>query len=68
MTQEPTTKTIPAILPAYAFSEQVYGRHFDTAGNYHYFGTFSGEHVIKAEKRATDERFGISFVPMSQFL
>lgn len=55
MKQESTTKTIPVILPAYAFYEQVYDQHFDSAGNYHYFGTLSGEHIIKAERGATSQ-------------
>lgn len=56
MKQELTTKTILVILPPYAFYEQVYDQHFDSAGNYHYFGTFSGEHIIKAERVATGGR------------
>lgn len=27
--------------------EEVYGREYDTAGNYHWHGTYTGEHMIK---------------------
>lgn len=28
-------------------SEQVYDRHYDTVGNYHWTGVLSGEHIDK---------------------
>lgn len=31
--------------------EEVYGQYTDTAGNYHWCGTQSGEHTIKTEVR-----------------
>ena len=31
-------------------TEGIYGQYTDTAGNYHWFGTRSGEHIIKAEE------------------
>lgn len=34
----------PAIIPA---SEEVYASGYDTAGNYHFCGTRTGEHIIK---------------------
>jgi hypothetical protein len=30
--------------------EEVYGQYTDTAGNFHWCGTHSGEHTIKAEE------------------
>lgn len=39
----------PTIIPA----EEVYGQYTDTAGNYHWFGTRSGEHIIKSEEGKT---------------
>lgn len=27
-------------------SEEVYGQHYDTAGNFHWYGTKTGHHVI----------------------
>lgn len=40
----------PAVIPA---SEEVYGQYTDTAGNFHWCGTHSGEHKIKAEEGET---------------
>lgn len=37
---------MPIIIPA----EEVYGQYTDTAGNFHWCGTHSGEHTIKAEE------------------
>ena len=31
--------------------EEVYGQYTDTAGNFHWYGTHSGEHIIKAENK-----------------
>lgn len=31
-------------------AEEVYGKYTDTAGNYHWCGTHSGEHKIKKEE------------------
>lgn len=31
-------------------AEEVYGQYTDTGGNYHWCGTHSGEHTIKAEE------------------
>lgn len=39
----------PVIIPA----EEVYGQYTDTAGNFHWCGTHSGEHTIKAEECET---------------
>lgn len=39
-------RTAPTIIPA----EEVYGQYTDTAGNFHWCGTHSGEHKIKAEE------------------
>ena len=36
----------PTIIPA----EEVYGQFTDTAGNLHWTGTHSGEHIIPAEE------------------
>ena len=36
----------PSIIPA----EEVYGQYTDTAGNFHWCGTHSGEHTIKAKE------------------
>ena len=33
--------------------EEVYDSGYDTAGNYHIYGTFSGHTVIKAENNNT---------------
>ena len=37
----------PTIIPA---SEEVFDKYTDTAGNFHWCGTHSGEHTIKAEE------------------
>ena len=37
----------PTIIPA---SEEVYSQYTDTAGNFHWTGTHSGAHTIKAEE------------------
>ena len=39
----------PAIIPA----EEVYSQFTDTAGNFHWCGTHSGEHTIKAKEGET---------------
>lgn len=31
-------------------AEEVYGQYTDTAGNFHWCGTHSGEHTLKAEE------------------
>ena len=41
-----TIRHAPAIIPA---CEEVYGEYTDTAGNFHWYGTYSGEHTVKAE-------------------
>lgn len=33
----------------YNLCEEVYGRGYDTAGNYHWYGTYTGHHVIEKE-------------------
>lgn len=38
----------PTIIPA----EEVYAQGYDTAGNYHWTGTHSGEHIVPADKEA----------------
>ncbi len=35
--------------PVIIEAEEVYGQCFDTAGNFHWYGTHSGEHIINAE-------------------
>lgn len=40
----------PTIIPA---SEEVYASGYDTAGNYHWTGTRTGEHIIPAENGET---------------
>lgn len=30
--------------------EQVYNRYYDTAGNYHWTGVYSGEHIERGER------------------
>lgn len=40
----------PAIIPA---SEEAYATGYDTAGNYHWTGTRTGEHTIQVEKGET---------------
>ena len=42
----------PTIIPA---CEEVYGKYVDTAGNLRWTGTYSGEHVIPAEKAEEGE-------------
>ena len=37
---------VPTIIPA---SEEVYAKGYDTAGNYHWIGTQTGEHIIPAD-------------------
>lgn len=44
-----TSKTISFHTLAPSFYEEVYDHYFDTAGNYHFFCTYSGEHIIKPE-------------------
>lgn len=39
--------------------EQVYDRYYDTAGNYHWTGVCSGEHIERGEKMTENERKGI---------
>lgn len=36
--------------PAIIAAEEVYGQYIDTAGNYHWVGTHSGEHTIKKKE------------------
>lgn len=43
---EDIVRDAPTIIPA----EEVYGQYTDTAGNFHWCGTHSGEHTIKAEE------------------
>ena len=45
-----TVKCGGAVTCAVAYSEEVYGKHIDTAGNLRWTGTHSGEHKIKAEE------------------
>lgn len=49
-------RSFPELIP-YEFAaptiiqaEEVYGQYTDTAGNFHWCGTHSGEHTIKAEE------------------
>lgn len=44
-----TIKCGGAVTCAVAYSEEVYGKHTDTAGNLRWTGTHSGEHIIPAE-------------------
>lgn len=46
---KPLLDTRPTIIPA----EEVYGQYTDTAGNFHWSGTHSGEHIVKAEEGET---------------
>ena len=32
------------------FKEEVYAEYYDTIGDYHWCGTYSGEHIIKGGK------------------
>ena len=34
-------------------AEEVYGQGYDTAGNYHYYGTHTGHHVVKNNSKNT---------------
>lgn len=36
--------------PTVIEAEEVYGQYTDTAGNFHWCGTHSGEHIIKKEE------------------
>ena len=36
--------------PTIIEAEEVYGQYTDTAGNFHWCGTHSGEHTIRAEE------------------
>ena len=45
-----TIKCGGAVTCAVAYSEEVYGKYTDTAGNLHWTGTKSGEHILKAEE------------------
>lgn len=31
-------------------AEEVYAQGYDTAGNYHWTGTYNGKHIVKAEE------------------
>ena len=35
--------------------EQVYNQYYDTAGNYHWIGVYSGEHIVRKGERMTRE-------------
>ena len=50
-----TSRTISFHLPRCPFYEEVYDQYFDTAGNYHFFGTYSGEHIIRPEDIQTED-------------
>lgn len=39
--------------PTVIEAEEVYGQYTDTAGNFHWSGTHSGEHTVKAEDGET---------------
>ena len=41
--------------PAYSTYEQVYDEYFDTAGNYHYIGIYSGEHIIRLKEEDNEQ-------------
>ena len=38
-----------------AMIEQVYNQYYDTAGNYHWIGVYSGEHIVRKGERMTRE-------------
>ena len=33
------------------FSEEVYRQEYDTAGNYHWYGTLTGHHIIYSKEK-----------------
>ena len=39
--------------------EEVYGREYDTAGNYHWYGTYTGHHEVKSDHLEEKEMFDI---------
>ena len=48
-----TIKCGGAVTCAVAYSEEVYDKYVDTAGNLRWTGTHSGEHIIPAEEGET---------------
>jgi len=43
-----STTPVPSTIQ---FSEEVYEQGYDTAGNYHWYGTLTGHHIIYSKEK-----------------